>query len=154
MPAINDSPPPTSHSILLVDDNAHGLAARRRVLADSGYDVQTVSSAEEALQLIDEQKRFYHIVVTDFRMVGMDGIELIARVKALSPATKTVLLSGFVEPLGMTEHSTGADVVISKSAGEVGQLTRTVKSLLARRVPRKPAASQTRTASVSMVKSV
>lgn len=154
MPAPNDSPPPISHSILLVDDNAYGLAARRRVLMESGYNVQTALSAEDALKLVEEQKEFFHIIVTDFRMVGMDGIELIARVKALSPATKTVLLSGFVEPLGMTEQSTGADAVLSKSAGEVGQLTRTVKSLLARRVPRKPTASQTRIASASMVKSV
>jgi hypothetical protein len=46
-----------------------------------------------------------------------------------------------VEPLGLTEQSTGADVVIVKSAGEVGQLTRSVKRMLSQPPARKPAAS-------------
>lgn len=140
--------------ILLVDDNPHGLVARRRVLIDLGYEITTALSAEEALVLIEAEDRFFHIVVTDFRMMKMDGVELIARVKVISPATKTVLLSGFVEPLGMTEESTGADAVIAKNASEVGQLTRTVKALLMRRIPRKPAASQHRGNPPSMVKIV
>ena len=48
-----------------------------------------------------------------------------------------ILLSGFVEPLGLTEQTTGADVVISKSAGEVNILIRAVGRLL-----RKPPESQ------------
>ena len=53
-----------------------------------------------------------------------------------------VLLSGFVEPLGLTEQSTGADVVLSKSAGEVGFLIRSVRRLLNRPVQRKPMDSE------------
>lgn len=154
MPDANDpSSPP--YSILLVDDNHHGLAARRRILSEVGYEVQTALSAEEALALIEKEQQFFHIVVTDFRMIAMDGIELIARLKISSPATKTVLLSGLVEPLGLTEESTGANAVIAKSAAEVGQLTRTVQSLLSVRTRRKPAASQKKNAAASsVVKSV
>jgi CheY-like chemotaxis protein len=154
MQASKSTASPVSRAVLLVDDNPHGLVARRRVLIDLGYQVTTALSAEEALGLLEEEGRFFDVVVTDFRMIAMDGVELIARVKVISPATKTVLLSGFVEPLGMTEESTGADAVVSKSAGEVGQLTRTVKSLLARSVTRKPAASQDRGRPPLMVKNV
>ncbi|MCU1258600.1 MAG: response regulator receiver protein [Bryobacterales bacterium] len=153
MPAAKDSPSPP-YSILLVDDNPHGLAARRRILSEVGYEVRTALSAEEALELIEKDQQFFHIVVTDFRMIAMDGIELIARLKICSPGTKTVLLSGFVEPLGLTEESTGANAVIAKCAAEVGQLTRTVQSLLTVRAPRKPASSQKNAPASSMVKSV
>jgi hypothetical protein len=49
------------------------------------------------------------------------------------------LISGFVDPLGLTEQSTGADEVIAKTSGEVIALTRAVARLLNRPAPRKPA---------------
>lgn len=143
-----------SQTILLVDDNPHGLVARRHVLVDLGYKIVTALSAEAALDLIEKEGQSFDLIVTDFRMAIMDGVQLIARIHEIAPKTKTVLLSGFVEPLGLTEESTGADAVLSKSAGEVGQLTRTVKSLLARRVTRKPGRSQGGGNPPSMVKSV
>ncbi|MDQ6676644.1 MAG: response regulator [Acidobacteriota bacterium] len=141
------------HAILLVDDNLHGSVARRRVLLDLGYLVETAACAEEALRIIAEREHRFDVVVTDFKMISMDGVQLIARLKQISPDTRTILLSGFVEPLGMTEASTGADAVIPKCATEVGQLTRTVKNLLTRRVEKKPPASVKR-AAASVVKSV
>ncbi len=121
--------------ILLVDDNRNGLSARKAVLEEIGYVTTTASSAEQALALVSERE--FDLVVTDFRMPGMDGAELIRRIRAAHPRMRFILLSGFVEPLGLTEHSTGADVVISKSAGEVNILVRAVGRLL-----RKPPARQ------------
>ena len=121
--------------VLLVDDNRNGLSARKAVLEEIGYVTTTTTSAEQALALVAEKD--FDIVVTDFRMPGMDGTELIRRIKATHPRMRFILLSGFVEPLGLTEQTTGADVVISKSAGEVNILVRAVGRLL-----RKPPASQ------------
>jgi len=53
-----------------------------------------------------------------------------------------VLLSGFVEPLGLTEENTGADVVLVKSSNEPVHLVRSVKRLVNSRTLRKPPASQ------------
>lgn len=89
--------------------------------------------------------RVFDVMVTDYKMPGMDGVELIRKVRELCPDTKIVMLSGLAATLGMTEESTGADVLLSKSGGEVGQLMRTVRNLLAKRtrqLNRKPAASQ------------
>jgi CheY-like chemotaxis protein len=71
----------------------------------------------------------------------MNGVELIARIRQTNPNARIVLLSGFVEPLGLTEENTGADSVVSKSANEPGHLTRAVKRLL-NAGKRKPASSQ------------
>ncbi len=127
-------------TILLVDDNPHGLIARRTVLEELGYTVCTCAGGPEALELL--ARRPVDLVITDFRMPHMDGVELIARIRQMRADMPIVLLSGFVEPLGLTEQSTGADVVLSKSAGEVGFLMRSVRRLLNHQVQRKPMESE------------
>jgi CheY-like chemotaxis protein len=134
-------PAPAPGAILvLVDDNPHGLIARRTVLEELGYVVHTCQSGDEALKLLVSNK--VDLVITDFRMPNMDGVELIARLRQLRTDLPIILLSGFVEPLGLTEKSTGADVVLSKSAGEIGLLVRSVRRLLNRQPPRKPLESE------------
>jgi len=125
--------------ILLVDDNSHGLIARKAVLEELGYKVSTARSGDEALALYATRK--YHLVVTDYKMPKMNGMELIEEIRKSDAQARVILLSGFVEPLGLDEKSTGADVVISKSAGEVGNLVRAVNRLLARS-EKKPPSSQ------------
>jgi CheY-like chemotaxis protein len=132
--------PAPGATLLLVDDNPHGLIARRTVLEELGYVAHTCSSGDEALKLFASNK--VDLVITDFRMPNMDGVELISRMKQLRSDLPIILLSGFVEPLGLTEKSTGADVVLSKSAGEVGLLIRSVKRLLNRQPSRKPLESE------------
>jgi CheY-like chemotaxis protein len=137
------TPPAPAHqgaTILLVDDNPHGSVARRTVLEELGYEIYTGGSGEEALALLERQK--VDLVITDFRMPNMDGVELIARIRQLRQDMPIILLSGFVEPLGLTEQSTGADIVLAKSAGEVGFLIRSVRRLLSRQTPRKPLDSE------------
>jgi len=128
--------------ILLVDDNSLGLAARRSVLEELGHRVQTSGTPAEALELCG--KHAFDVVVTDYKMPKMDGIEFIGRLRKLHPASAVILISGFTDTLGLTEANTGADVVIQKSNHEVTHLVRSVNRLL-RRQPkpaRKPAASQ------------
>ena len=83
----------------------------------------------------------FDVVVTDYRMPRMDGGELIQRIRMLDPHARIILLSGFVEPLGLTEQNTGADAVITKSANEPAHLVRSVKRLVNRAL-RKPPGSQ------------
>lgn len=135
---------PSSHArILLVDDNAHGLAARKNVLEELGHQTVTASSGVEALEYIATQK--FTLVVTDYKMPRMDGLELIVRLRKHSPGLPVILISGFVDALGLSEQNTGADVVIQKSHNEVSHLVRAVARLLNRKPSRKPAAGETRT---------
>ena len=136
-------PPAPVHpgaTILLVDDNPHGLIARRTVLEELGYRVRTCLSGAEALELFASQR--VDLMITDFRMPNMDGVELISRIRQQRADLPIILLSGFVEPLGLTEQSTGADVVLSKSAGEVGFLVRSLRRLLNRQPQRKAVESE------------
>jgi len=100
--------PASAHNgatILLVDDNPHGLVARRTVLQELGYVIHTGACGAEALDLLGRHK--VDLVITDFRMPNMDGVELITRIRQLRGNLPIILLSGFVEPLGLTEQSTG-----------------------------------------------
>ena len=126
-------------NILLVDDNRDGLLVRRSLLEEIGCCVSIALNGEEGLKLFQAGK--FDVVVTDYRMPRMNGGELIQRIRALEPNARIILLSGFVEPLGLTEQNTGADAVLIKSANEPAQLMRTVKRLVNRTV-RKPPGSQ------------
>lgn len=133
------APAPTPH-ILIVDDNRDGLLVRRSLLEEVGYGVEIAINGEEGLKLYEAHR--FDVVVTDFRMPRMNGVELIQRLRAINPNVRVVLLSGFVDPLGLTEDSTGADVVLAKSSHEAQQLVRAVKRLVSSRSLRKPVSSQ------------
>jgi len=113
---------------------------RRLLLEELGYGVQIAEGGEEALELLSGGS--IDVVVTDYRMPGMDGSELIRRIRALNPDARIILLSGFVEPLGLTEQNTGANAVITKSSNEATQLTRWVKRLVNAAPNRKPPVRQ------------
>jgi CheY-like chemotaxis protein len=132
-------PTHSTPNILLVDDNRDGLLVRRSLLEEIGCCVQIALNGEEGLKLFQSGK--FDVVVTDYRMPRMNGGELIQRIRALEPDARIILLSGFVEPLGLTEQNTGADAVLTKTANEPAQLLRTVKRLVNRTV-RKPPGSQ------------
>jgi CheY-like chemotaxis protein len=128
--------------ILLVDDNANGLAARKNVLEELGHHIVTASTGVGALEHLATQK--FHLVVTDYRMPRMDGLELIVRLRKQTPDLPVILISGFVDALGMNEQNTGADVVIQKSANEVTHLVRAVARMLNRKPTRKPPSTEAR----------
>ena len=131
------APPPVK--VLLVDDNALGSSARKVILSDNGYIVETARSGEEAWEIF--QRELFDIVVTDYKMPGMNGVELIGLIRKASTPARVILLSGRIHDLGLTEKTTGADELIHKSNKEVPELLRAVKKL-ALRPRRRGAASQ------------
>ncbi|MGB7760191.1 MAG: response regulator [Bryobacteraceae bacterium] len=142
-------PPASPSRILLVDDNPDGLLVRRQLLEELGLEVETALNGEEGLRRFEGGR--FDVVVTDYRMPRMDGIEMIRRIRAQDSTARIILLSGFVEPLGLNERNTGADAVIAKTAGEAAMLARSVKRLLTRTPPRKPVASARATAGARAV---
>jgi CheY-like chemotaxis protein len=126
--------------LLLVDDHPAGLAARKSVLTELGFTISTAGSAETALEKFRSAP--FPIIVTDYKLPGMTGADLITAIRASSHETRIVLLSGFTDALGLTEESTGADVVLAKSSNEVQHLIRAVQRLMRRSVAKKPARSK------------
>jgi len=78
--------------VLLVDDEDAIREILGLSIADLGYDVQTAGSGEEALETIEVFSP--SIMLTDIKMPGMDGIELLKRVKAGHPDIEVIMISG------------------------------------------------------------
>jgi CheY-like chemotaxis protein len=119
--------------ILLVDDNRDGLLVRRSLLEELGYSVEIARSGEEGLKLFEASP--FDVVVADYRMPRMNGAELIQRIRKTNPNAR-------VEPLGLTEENTSADVVLAKTSNEAAHLLRSIKRLLNHASRRKPPAAE------------
>lgn len=83
-------------SILVVDDEADLLAVAKKFLESEGYQVHAFNNPELALQHITQGCTTCTLVVSDIRMPGMSGFELVRRLKELRPEMKAILMSSFV----------------------------------------------------------
>jgi two-component system, NtrC family, response regulator HydG len=124
--------------ILLVDDNDHGLVARKTVLEEHGYQVEIAKAAHQAVKVFGN--RHFDIVITDYRMPEMNGLELITKIRGIRESVPIILISSVVGVFGLNEANTGADAVIPKDAHEVTTLPRCVSRLL-RKAKKKPPGS-------------
>ncbi|WP_426135821.1 HD domain-containing phosphohydrolase [Pseudomonas sp. PWP3-1b2] len=82
-------------TILLVDDEESILNSLRRLLRGQPYDVVLAGSGAQALDIM--AARPVDLVMSDARMPGMDGAELLSRVHQLYPATSRILLTGYAD---------------------------------------------------------
>jgi PAS domain S-box-containing protein len=78
--------------ILLVDDEAPILTILGMSLEDLGYEVATAASGEQALAMLPAFEP--DVVLSDIKMPGIDGIELLKRIKAEHPAIEVIMISG------------------------------------------------------------
>jgi DNA-binding NtrC family response regulator len=78
-------------SILVVDDERAQREILEMILSSEGYDVTTASSGEAALKLAKEKR--FDLVLTDLKMSGMDGIELLQRLLTFDSSIIVILLT-------------------------------------------------------------
>jgi two-component system cell cycle response regulator len=81
--------------ILAVDDQRYFRELTEGLLGDAGYDVQTASSGDEALHILERED--FEIVITDLVMPGIDGCELVRRIKERRPDQDIVMVTGVVD---------------------------------------------------------
>jgi len=86
---------PSKASLLLVDDEENILRSLQRILRKEPYDIQSASSGEEALALLETQR--FDLVISDARMPGMDGPSLLSEIKKRWPWTIRILLTGYAD---------------------------------------------------------
>ncbi|MCP9464596.1 MAG: sigma-54 dependent transcriptional regulator [Nitrospira sp.] len=80
-------------AILVVDDDADMRELAQDMLKDRGHQVSVAGSGEEALRLLAEED--YAVVLTDLRMKGMQGLELLNQIKREYPEVNVVLMTAF-----------------------------------------------------------
>lgn len=81
-----------SAKILIVDDEKAVRESLEEILKLEDYQVETVSSGEKALELINETD--YDLVLLDLKMSGIDGVEVMKQITRYAPETKVIILTG------------------------------------------------------------
>src|SRR5213079_36628 len=78
--------------VLLVDDNASVLRFLVSAVASNNCEVTTASTAEQAMELLGDTP--FDLVVSDIKMPGLSGLDLLRAIKSKQPATPVVLITG------------------------------------------------------------
>jgi two-component system, probable response regulator PhcQ len=94
--------------ILLVDDEINVLSALKRALIEEPYEIHSATSGEQALEIM--QTHAFKVVLSDERMIGMQGSEFLSLVRERYPDTVRILLTG---------HATLEAAVKAVNQGEI-----------------------------------
>ncbi|MBI9077716.1 MAG: response regulator [Desulfatibacillum sp.] len=95
-------------TILVIDDEKPTLSMFRLLLKALGYEVLIASTGHEGISLFDRYRP--DVVITDIKMPGMDGFEVIKAVKALSSRTPVIIVTGHGD-LSQAEKASHMDTV-------------------------------------------
>jgi two-component system response regulator HydG len=87
------SAPIKQATVLVVDDEPSIVEALEKVLAKEGHEVVTASNGREALEIV--RRRPVHAMITDLRMPGMTGDDLLKAVKAIAPEVEVVVMTAY-----------------------------------------------------------
>ena len=80
-------------SILIIDDDEGMLRTLNYILTDKGYEVVTLSSGFEAIELTKE--RSFNVILIDIKMPGMNGVEVFKEIKRFSPETNIMMITAY-----------------------------------------------------------
>jgi DNA-binding NtrC family response regulator len=79
--------------ILVLDDEPIVGKRLKPALAKAGYEVDVVDRGDDAIRLIDQHE--YDIIVSDIRMEGADGLDVLRRATVRSARTKVIMITGY-----------------------------------------------------------
>ena len=112
-------------SILLVDDDDAVRTVLGEQLRDLGMEVATATSGHEAINLLQNSDRDYDLLMTDFAMPGLNGIETIRSIRKKFPEMRAILMTGYADNESIGELD---KVVVIRKPIDMGELK---KSLVA-----------------------
>ena len=122
----------TPAAILCIDDEEPALVLRRVLLENAGYRVFTALTGKQGIEVFRYQP--IDVVILDYWMADMDGLDVAEHLKTLSPKTPIIMLSGYTSIL---DESLGkVDLWLRKGEGDPEQLlSAVVQALNSRQQP-------------------
>jgi DNA-binding NtrC family response regulator len=114
--------------ILIVDDEKNVRVLYSRVLQKEGYQVECASSGSEAIEKLAAKS--FDLVVTDLKMNGIDGLDVVKQGKAVNRGLPFILISGYgTAQTAASAANEGADIFLMKPI-EMTELKSAVKKAL------------------------
>jgi DNA-binding NtrC family response regulator len=92
-----------TYRILLVDDEIQLLNLAERIIEKLGYNVISYANSEDALEIFKDLPDQFDLVITDFRMPGMNGAELSKEILKINSEIPIIMCSGFSSEFGEEE---------------------------------------------------
>ena len=101
--------------ILMVDDEPNMRSTVSELLMDDGYTVDVAESGEQAVEMLNEPGNEYFMMITDGRLGGMSGYELLKKAKDGFPKMRVIMITAFATPkLAVEAIQNGAVDYLSK----------------------------------------
>lgn len=117
-----------SHKLLLVDDEQDARHNMEHVLAKEGYLITTAADGSEALAFLEKNR--YDVVVTDLKMKGVDGMEVLKKAKEKDPLVEVIVVSGYATmPTAVEAMRKGSYHFLAKPL-QLNELRETIKTAL------------------------
>jgi len=92
---LQDISDPIDRRVLLVDDEAMVMEIGSQFLVHLGYQAETASSGQEAVDLFSRNPDGFDCLLIDFTMPGMDGMETMRQIRAIRPSARIIITSGY-----------------------------------------------------------
>lgn len=104
---------PDNLSIMLLDDDMESLESLSVALSERGYAITRFSRPESAIRAFSEER--YDVVLTDLKMPGMNGLEVLRTVRELDPGVRVIMITAFADENSRIESiRAGASAFFSK----------------------------------------
>lgn len=116
--------------VLIVDDEGPVRAAARRILEHAGYKVVEAQDVEDALLRWVEAPP--DIVVTDFMMPGLNGVDLLMRLRSERPDIPALIVSGYIGDVAIDADALGPGTSLLQKPFSRTDLLQAVRALLDR----------------------
>ena len=115
--------------VLLVDDEPRMLSALTRTLRREGYAIETAADASRALDRLAEAPSVA-LVVSDHKMPGKTGVELLTEVAGRWPGTARILLSGWVDEIPRAALTKARLAAVLSKPWDDAELKRAIRDAL------------------------
>ncbi len=115
-------------TILCVDDNEQALSIRKLMLETRGYRVLACTGGHQALEVF--RQGGVDLVLSDLQMPGLDGAELVEKIKGISAGTPAILFSGKIR---VYEKDMRADIFLPKGMYAPIELLERIRIMLVKK---------------------
>lgn len=127
-------------SVLVVDDESFIRQILSRMVSREGYEVHQATDGKDALKLLADHP--CQIVISDIKMPNMDGIELLAEIKASHTSVSVILITAYAGEYSADDAlAAGADAFITKPFKNI-EIAETLRKVLIRNLQNQKRAAQ------------
>lgn len=125
---MRELPPPDRQTLLIVDDEDRILSALRRCLRREGYEILTADTVDLALELVGERQ--VDLVLSDHKMPGMSGVDLLQAVRRVQPAAARLLITGWSQAISQDDLAAAGVFTVIPKPWDDGELKQSLRAAL------------------------